>query len=320
MPAFGSNAKLSICAQSAFGSSAPSSWFQVPFASHDLTFTFDELTDDSIFSRYDEADRVTGISGVAGAIQANVHPYAIGHFLRACFGVYSVSGAGPYVHEFHPQTTTFDANVSLPPYSFQVDQGEANVTSAYFLTDCFVNQWEVSLSAGAYLRSTFNIVGKSAALGTKAPPPEEWPATIKPIMWSATSISIGGAAVQRYADISLTFNNNIGMQDRIAGAKEHTFFMRDGFRQFGRFSGTMDVAMADWLNVKNETESRLFVFASNSIDTLMIDLPRFVFTSHPLAVAGPGIVTIAIEGRAMYSTDSGTIATVTLTNTLASYL
>jgi len=200
-----------------------------------------------------------------------------------------------------------------------VDQGEAGVSSAYLLGDCFVNQLEFNLSAGAYLRATASIVGKTATLMTKTAAPVEWASTIKPLLWSATSISIGGAAVQRYADITFTFNNNIGMQDRIAGAKEHTFFFRDGFRQFGRMSGTMDVSMTDWLNVKNETEVRLFMFASNSIDTLLIDLPRFVFTAHPIGVPGPGIVTISVEGRAMYSTDSGTIATVTLTNTFADY-
>lgn len=320
MPAFGSNAKLFVTLQNSFGTPTDvGSWHTVPFASHDFNFTFGELVDDSIFSRYDEADRVTGISGVEGSITANVHPYAIGPFIRGCFGIYSASGAGPYTHVFNPQTSAFGAEHSLPPYAFQVDQGESGVTSAYLLGDCFINQWELSLSAGAFLRSTFNIMGKTATLITKTAAPVEWPATIKPLIWSATSISIGGAAVQRYADFTLTFNNNIGMQDRIAGAKEHTFFFRDGFRQFGRFSGTMDVAMTDWLNVKNETEVQLILFSSNSIDTLKVDIPRFVFTSHPLGVSGPGIVTISVEGRAMYSTDSGTIATVTLTNTFADY-
>lgn len=322
MPAFGSNAKLFITNQNSFGTPTDvGSWHTVPFASQDLNFSFGELVDDSIFSRYDEADRVTGISGVEGSITANVHPYAIGHFLRGCFGIYAVtSDTGPvYTHVFNPQTTPFGVEHSLPPYALYVDQGESGVTSGYILGDCFINQIEFNLSAAAFLRATANVVGKTTELIQKVTGEVEWPATIKPLIWSATSISIGGAAVQRYADITLTFNNNIGMQDRIAGAKEHTFFHRDGFRMFGRMSGTMDVAMTDWLNVKNETEARLFMFCSNSIDTLLIDLPRFVFTAHPIGVSGPGIVTISVEGRAMYSTDSGTIATVTLVNTLETY-
>ena len=82
MPAFGSNAKLSITKQNSFDGdyTAPGSWHKVPFANHDLNFMFGELTDDSILARYDEPDRNTGISGVEGNIIAN---------FTVCFGVFS---------------------------------------------------------------------------------------------------------------------------------------------------------------------------------------------------------------------------------------
>lgn len=327
MPAFGSNAKFSITKQNSFdGSSAPNSWYKVPFASQDFNFSYDELTDDSIQARYDWSDRVTGIAGTAGTMEANIHPLVTGHFLRGLFGISSSQAVGSgFLHTFNPQTTTFDANVSLPPYALQVDQGEASVTSAYLLSDCFFNTGDISLAAGQYLRGRWGVVGKNATLMTKAPGPD-WPTGVKPFVWSSVSLSFGGAASQKFADITFAFNNNIGMQDRIAGSKTHTFYMRDGFREFGRITGTMDVSMTDWLNVKNETEMRVVLFAlgvtsisSGVNEYLQIDIPRFVYTAHPLGVSGPGIVTIGVEGRAMYHSGSGTIATITLQNTLSTY-
>jgi hypothetical protein len=321
MPGFGSNAQVSINKQNSFGTAA-TSWFKVPFASEDFNFTYGELTDDSIQGRFDEPDRVTGIAGVQGNITANFDPLVSGHFIRACFGLnYScTSGTGPvYTWKFNPATANFDAaNCTLPPYSFQIDQGESNVSSSFLLQDCFVNNWELSLAAGAYLRNTFSIVGVSAALIVKSAAPN-YAVTPRPLIWSAASISIGGAAVQRFQDFKLSFNNNIGTQDRIAGSKTHTYFWRDGFRQFGRFTATADMAQADWLAMKNETEQRLLinVLGAGASEYVTVDIPRFVYTAHPLGVSGPGMVTISLEGRAMYSTTSNTIATVTLSNTMA---
>jgi len=327
MPGFGANAALSIFKQNSFWSAVGSAtWQKLPFATQDFNYEFAELTDDSIQFGYDEPDRVTGIACVTGQIVANVHPIAIGNIISGVFGITSTQAAGSgYEHTFNPQTATFDENVSLQPYAFQIDQGEAAVNSSYIAYNCFLNNWELSLAAGQYLRSTINIVGQRAELIEKSPP-ANYPAGIKPMLWSGCSISIGSVGVQRYADFRLTFNNGIAAQDRIAGAKDHTFFFREGFRQFGRMTGTMDMSMADWLSVKNETELPLVIFckgassiSSGYDESLKIDIPRFVFTKHPLGVSGPGIVTVAMEGRAMFSSTSGTICTVTLVNTQATY-
>ena len=205
-----------------------------------------------------------------------------------------------------------------------MDQGETGVNSAYQVYDCFVNNLEYSLAAGGYLRGVYTIVGKNAELITKSTSVIDAGVAPRPFLWSSTSIHIGGAGVTRFSDIKFAFNNNLGTQDRIAGVKAHTYFFRDGFRQFGRMTATADLAMADWLNVKNETEARLVVhcvgatgISSGYNEAFTIDIPRFVYTAHPLGVSGAGMVTVALEGRGMYHTPSGTICTVTLINTMA---
>jgi hypothetical protein len=263
---------------------------------------------------------VTGISGVTGNITKNFDFLVDGHFLRACFGTnYTcVSATNQQLWTFNPATANFSGVETLPPYSFQIDQGEAGVNSSYALEGCYVNQVELSLAAGQYMRGVYSILGATAALMTKSAAPD-YAVTPKLFTWNVASLSIGGAAMQRCQDFKFTFNNNIQMQDRIAGAKTHQYFFRDGFRQFGRFTATADMAQTDWLRVKNETEVQVVLTCTQATsEYLKIDLPRFVFTAHPLGVSGPGMVTVGLEGRAMYSSTSKTIATISLANTTAS--
>jgi hypothetical protein len=324
MPGFGSNAILGISRQNSFGT-AINSWYKMPFASHDFNYTYGELTDDSIQGTPDEPDRVTGIAGLTGTITANVNPLVTGHLLRAAFGVFTtVTSESYYTHRFDPSTGPFDSNCSERPMSFYVDQGEAGVNSAYLLSDCFVNNVEFSLSAGGYLRGSYAIVGKNAALVQKTTDIVDLGPAARPFLWSSTSISLGGAAVQRFTDIRIAFNNNLGTQDRIAGAKAHTYFFRDGFRQFARLSGTMDMAMEDWLRVKNETELAFVMYCKGASNVtsgydeyFKIDIPRLVLTSHPIGVSGAGMVTVGVEGRGMYLASSKTVATIFLANTVA---
>lgn len=325
MPAFGSGAKLSITHQTSMGATSPSSWRSIPFASHDLSYDVADLVDDSIVGNPDEPDRVSGISGIGGGFQANIHPLALGYYLYGLCGAASVAAAGAaYKHTFRPSSGNFGDKNTVPPFAIQVNAGETGVSSSYLLQDCFFNTGELSITAGAYLRGTWGLIGKSGTLLTTAAP-YDWPSAVKPLTWSACSVSIAGAAVQRYHDLKITLNNNLAAQDRIDGTTQHTFFFREGFRQ-NRFAGTVDLAQADWLKMKNETEGALVItcggasaISSGYNEFLEISMPRFVFTKVPINISGTGVVTVAVEGRGMYLSTSLCSVQFTLQNTVASY-
>ena len=328
MPGFGSNAILGITKQNSFdGTSAPNSFFNVPFAKHDFNYNFSELIDDSITGRYDAPDPTIGLQLVNGNIEHPFHPLVGGHFLRGAMGVYSVAAVGSgFTHQFKPQTTTFDTLASLPPFSFYLDQGETGVNTVYKLTDCFINGLEFSAAAGGWLRANYIIVGKGTDVTTKLVPAGYGTGVVRPFPWSSISLSLFGAADQKWSDITFRFDNRIGQQTRLAASKQYQYFFRDGFRDFGRISGTVDIAIDTWTRVKSETEGRLFMFAAGvtSISSgvneyLLIDIPRFKFTAHPLGVSGPGIVQVAVTGDAMYSSTRGLIVAITLQNTLSTY-
>lgn len=327
MPGFGSSAIFSVCRQNSMGASAPSSFYQFPAARFGLPFTFGDLTDDSIRSTPDLPDRVRGIGGFAGDIEHNLFPLVAGFFLRGLFGVASAEAVGSgFLHTFNPATAAWSPECTLPPYAFRLDPGEPSVNSAYQYLDAFVNGAEISLDAAGYMRTRWSILGKSMELLTKAPGDVLNPTGAAPLVWSSASLSIGGAAVERFSNFRLGFDNRVAAQDRIAGAVEHTYFFRDGFRDFGRFSGTIDLAQADWLDFKNATEKRLVLnvqgvtsISSGVNEFIRIDIPRLVYTAYPVRVDGAGIVSVAVEGRAQYSQGSGTACTVTLCNTFPSY-
>jgi len=326
MPGFGSNAYLAICRQNSGGATAPSSWYNVPFANHGLDWNPEELLDDSISGNPDTPNRVLGYTRAAGPIVANVHPIILGHFLRGLCGQSSPAAAGSaFVHTFNPKLGDFSGVETLPPYAFQVHQGDASVNSAYLYQDSYINTFELSVAAGAFVRGTWGVVGKDCTLITKAPPPA-WDAGITPFKWSQTSLQIGGAAVTRYRDFRFTFDNRIAGQDRINNTTAPAYHFRDGFRSFARFSGTADIAQTDWLNVKNETALAVDVYIKGAAsispghdEYLRLQVPRLKLTKHPTGVAGPGIVTVTIDGMAEYHSGSATVCTFTLCNTFASY-
>jgi Phage tail tube protein len=327
MPGFGSSALLSICRQNSMGATAPGSWYAIPFANNGLAFTYGELTDDSIQQTPDLPDRAIGIGGFQGDIEFNLFPLPVGFFLRGLFGVASAEAVGSgFLHTFNPATAAWSPECTLAPYAFQVDPGEPSVNSAYLHQDGFINTAEFSIAAGGYARSRFGVMGKSIGLLTKAPGAAINPTGAAPLLWSGTSISFAGAAIQRFSNIRLAFDNKIAAQDRITGVKQHTFFFRDGFRDFGRMTGTVDLAQADWLTFFNGTEGRLVInclgvtsISSGVNEYFKVDIPRMIYTAYPLNISGAGIVTAAVEGRAQYHSGSKTVCTITLCNTFASY-
>jgi len=326
MPGFGSNAYLAICRQNSMGATSPSSWYNVPFANHGLDWNPEELQDDSISGNPDEPNRVLGYTRAAGPIVANVHPLVTGHLLRGLCGQSSPAAVGSgFIHTFNPKSGDFGDIHTLPAYAFQVHQGDSSVNSAYLYQDSFINTLELSVEAGRYVRATWGIIGKQVTLVTKAVP-TAWPAGINPFRWSSASLSIGGAAVTRYRDFRFSFDNRVAGQDRINNTTAPAYFFRDGFRSFARFSGTADISMSDWLNVKNETALAvdIYILGVTSISSgvnefLRLQVPQLKLTKHPTAVPGPGIITVTIEGMAEYHSGSGTVATFTLCNTFASY-
>ena len=116
MPGFGSNAYLAICRQNSMGATAPSSWYNVPFANHGLDWNPEELQDDSISGNPDEPNRVLGYTRAAGPIVANVHPIVTGHLLRGLCGQSSPAAVGSgFIHTFNPKSGDFGISIPSRP-------------------------------------------------------------------------------------------------------------------------------------------------------------------------------------------------------------
>lgn len=323
MPGYGSNGFLAVCRQNSLGATAPTSWYPIPFARSGIRTSIGELLDDSITGVADEPDRTLGVTRVGGPIEGNVDPLAVGFLLKGLFGTTSGVAIGSgFTHVFEVRSGDWCGLSTLPPYAFQVFQGEAGCGSSFQFIDCFVNQLDLSIAGNAYLRGTWGIVGKDSSLITKAVPPA-WPSGVKKFNWSAVSLSIAGAANARYRDLKFSFDNKIGYQDRINASRAPVSFLRDGFRIFGRFEGTADVAIADWLVMKNETEQAVSVniagvtsISSGVNEFLRIEYTRAKIIDVSEEIAGPGIITLRFGWKGEFNVSSGTPVRVTLQNTM----
>lgn len=321
----GANGFVAIARQNSLGSTAPGSWYPVPFARSSLSLAIEDLVDDSITGYGDEPDRVAGSTKVGGGIEGNIDPLSIGFLLKGLFGTIASSAVGSgFQHVFDVRSGDFTPISTLPPYAFQVFQGETGVSSAFQFIDCFINQLDLTIAPNQYLRGTWSVVGKNATLMTKAAPPA-WPTGVKKFNWSTVSLSIAGAGVSRYRDLRLSFDNKIAGQDRLNAAKSPASFFRDGFRAFGRFQGTMDVAQSDWLNMKNETEQTVSIYvagvtsiSSGVNEFLKIDYTRGKILKVDEGISGPGVVTVTVGWKGEFNVGSLTPVRVTLVNTMGS--
>lgn len=320
---YGSNAFVAICRQNSLGATAPTSWYPVPFARSGIVTQIDELQDDSITGYADEPDRTLGFTRVNGPIEGNIDPLAVGFLLKGLFGTIASSAVGSgFQHVFDVRSGDWSPVSTLPPYAFQVFQGETGVSSSFLFLDCFVNQLDLSIAPNQYLRGVWGITGKDSSLLTKAAPPA-WPSGVKKFNWSAVSVTIAGAGVARYRDLRFSFDNKIAAQDRINASRAPASFFRDGFRMFGRFQGTMDVAQSDWLNMKNETEQAVSVYiagvtsiSSGVNEFLKIDYSRGKIINVDESIAGPGIITLTVNWKGEFNVGSLTPARITLQNTM----
>jgi len=113
------------------------------------------------------------------------------------------------------------------------------------------------------------------------------------------------------------------MQDRINASRAPASFFRDGFRMFGRFQGTMDVAQSDWLNMKNETEQNVTAYiagvtsiSSGVNEFLKLEYTRAKVLSVDESIAGPGLITLTVNWKGEFNVNSLTPVRITLQNTM----
>ena len=319
--ATGALAHLQVSRQDSFGTGTQSN-FTVPFVSESLIHAIDLLASEGIRASLVEPDVVVGPERAEGDIVMEIHPTNIGHFLRGVFGQASSTNLTSdgllvdYTHTFNFRLSDFDPCVTpLPPYTVTIFRG---IEEAFQFSDTMFPRLELNIEAGALVRATVGAMARTTSL--IADPGFSFE-EFTPWTWVVASASIAGVGVDFIEQLTVTVETPI--EGILAlGSRRFTKFARTAFATV-RASGRIDLCNLDeYDQFVSQSERRLFVFlneTTNSGPTLLIDIPNFRYETLPIAVAGPGRVTVDFTARGVFNVGSGEALSITLVNTLAEY-
>ena len=287
--------------------------------SENITLTKDRFELTNINNRFTEPDDMAGLDRYAGQVVFPSDPTALGFFLRSVFGTMSgsvVLSGFLWKNEFTTALADFSANSPVPPYTFEVFR---DVTSSNQYAGGVVNQLtlasqvnqELRVSAGMIFK-TSSVIAKSAASYVSSP--------TYPFAFDTASISIAGAGSAIVEAMTVTIDNQLEGIPVINASTEIVKIRRKGFQSV-RLSGTVGFENLTEYNIfKAQTEQRIFAhFFRASSFSLLIDMPRVVYSSFPLGIPGRDRLTVGFEGIARYHAGSAQAIKVDLTNTKSNY-
>lgn len=309
---------VGIAKEVTWGVAVPATdYFEV--MSESLSETIDRFPTRNVISGFSEPDDVAGAQRAAGDISMFGHPVSMGHLLKGVLNTVSGSAVlSGFLHKsrFISTKSEFADGVPSQPYTIEVHR---DVTSAFQYAGAVLNQLQMSLTPNQDLRLTASYIAKSVLLIAKTVPTFPGSPT-DPFTFETASLSMGGAATARFEAFNLTINNNINPIMALNGSRNIARMRRSGLQEV-RISGTLDfIDVTEYLDFKNQTERQmqLTLTRANSF-LLLIDVPRFVYSTFPTGIPGRDRLTIGFNGIARYSQSSGVAIDIGLTTTKSNY-
>lgn len=297
---------------------AATDYFEI--MSENISLGIDRFPVRNAFAGFHEPDDYAGARRIAGDIVMFGHPVSIGFALKAALN--TISGAAVlsgFLHQsrFISTKSEFADGVPSQPYTLEVHR---DVTSSHRYDFMVCNRLQLSLVPNQDLRVTMGWIGQSPSLIARSTPTFPGSPT-DPFTFDTASVSIGGSASARLEAFNLTINNNINPILALNASNEIARMRRSGSQEV-RISGTLDfVDVAEYNDFVNQTERRFFVNLTRASSfNLLIDAPRFVYTTFPVGIAGRDRLTIGFEGIARTHAASGNVAIdIGLTTTKSNY-
>ena len=316
---YGTFGHVGISFQQSFGTVFTDSYDYIPILNESIAEDIPPLVSQAIKGRFEEGTVYEGYHSIAGDIVAEVDPWGLGYLLYGWCGQSSMSAqTSTYQHDFLPAQTDWGNKAAVPPATIEVYRA---VGSSFVYYDSCFNTLTLEYAHGELMKITTGIVGKEfkrTGNTTAAFPVESY------FPWNLTSVSIGGAAVDEIAQLSLSFNQSLEGKGTLDGTKRANRIVRTGFRMCD-ISGTLlfdDHTQFD--KFVNQTRSRMIVTVvgatvGDSSILFTVDIPQMRYTSFPVNISGGTIIEVGFSGKAEFDETSNYLAKFTLQNTKASY-
>jgi len=301
-----------------------------PFITETLAVTKDTIDDESIRALWDNQRVFNGQQRVGGTVTMKVIPSAIGHFFHSWFDTSTtITGSSQLVtsnanwaaHRFVAAQGQFQSGSGsdVPTKSFLVYRGPAQYqqaapSSAFFYYNCAANVMELTAEAGQLVRASFDFVGRDYARIAMATPTFPTP---QGFLWSSVSLAIAGAGTPIYQSLTIRGDNKLEGIAKLDGRLRPDLTKRNGFREIqvnGRLTYQNDTDYDRFVQGSEQTLQLYFSTEGGSFE-LLIDTPRFRYSTFPLGIGGPGFLSVDFTGRAVYDHGSGSAMTITLVNT-----
>lgn len=287
--------------------------------SESLATTIDRFGTRNAFAGFYEPDDYAGARRSAGGIVMAAFPGMMGHFLKAAFqnnSVAVVASGFLWRNIFTNPTSEFADGVPRQPYTLEVFR---DVVSSHIFAGAVMSRLQMALAPNQDLRLTAEWIAKTATLAARGTP--TFPSSPSdPFTWETASVSVGGSAMTRIEAFNLSIDNALeGILSM--NASNEISRIRATNPQMIRVSGTLDFGdVAEYHDFINQTERAMkFNITRGQSFALLIDMPRFVYTSHAGNIAGRGRLTASFEGMARYLVSSATAIAIHLTTTKSNY-
>lgn len=283
--------------------------------SEGITKTIDRFDTRNMNGGFYEPDDADGVHRVGGPLStagfAFNMPWLFGGALGSVHSVTVITSGTLFANSFKPNTADAGTNNPYPSFTLEVFR---DVTSSYQVVGALVNRLRMSGAPNAPLMLEAEYLARTGVHIAKTTP--TLPSSpSQPFTFDTCSISLGGAANATLESFGVTIDNQLegvvtlDVSTRIAKIRR-TGPQLIGFEAVIGFENITDY---DRFIAQTELAFKANFTKANSFSAL-IDLPKVVYTTHPLGVSGRGRQTVAINGKARYLASSATAILCTVTN------
>lgn len=317
--AYGFAGHIGIAKEATWGSGVAATDYMEAL-SEDLSREIERFSHKAIIGSLAEPDDTPGQRRTAGSIRMAAHPVSIGWLLKGALNTKSVTSivAGLYRNDFFTTAggTDFSADVPIQPFSVEVFR---DVTSSVRYTGCVINTLDIEIANGAAVMCNAAFIGRGHEVITKTTP--TFPGSpSKPFAFDTVSLSIGGAATALIETMTVQINNNLQGLGALNLSTDIAKVRRTD-HQMINVNGTLDFSdMTEYLKFINQTEQALKVSMTKADSfSMIIDIPRLVYTAFPLGIPGKERITVNFTGKGFYHAGSGNAIKISLTTTTSHY-
>ena len=332
---YGAQFLLAIARQTAAGSgnavSAVGSYHHIPYLSTDVGYEKQEVISQNLTGRFEQGASYDGIANVAGTIEFEPLPKALGAILTAAIGQpASVTSGSLRTLTFLPRTADYSSTLINEPHSIL---GKfSDVASAELAFDAQFGSIEFQFTQGQLLRSRAVVIGgQRVATGAGSAGLALTLDTVDlsaGFLWDVASISVGGGAINNLSTITVRLNDNIEPLYTLNGTLLPYKYTRTGFREVtvqGEMLFDSRSIFNDFTAVNTTVLRQLLITARNTrvqvqsgyYPTLTIDVPQMKITTLKPAVSGPSEVRVPFTGRGIIDPSSNYTFKATLITTYA---